>query len=237
MNNIFERFAPRWRQAVSIFANKIWVGDDDEKSEEEFEQKAVLFSRAYRHAMEAHYRAKRMDVYRGTLDGWVFEWIKKQNALKDTLKVIVQDKQDKLVKKEIELLKSTQDPQAMIDRLYKAKENETVYKVFSFKDNFKNLSEQYGEESAYDLGTGINERIIQNFSDKYFWNTQHDKKVRDTHRQLYKKIFLFADPPTTVDKYGKRHTGNPGSDYGCRCWADVAPEREKALRGYIVYER
>lgn len=237
MNNIFERFAPIWKNAVSIFAHKIWIGQEDEESETEFNRKAFYFSREYRHALESHYRNKKMNIYRGTLDAWVREWLRKQDALKETLKVISKEKQDKLVEKEIELLKKTKEPQAMIDRLYAAKENETVYKVFSFKENFKNLSEQYGDESAYDLGTGINERIIQHFSDKYFWMTQQDRRVRNTHEQLFKKIFLFSDPPTTIDKYGNRHTGNPGSDYGCRCWAEIAPEKEKALRHYVVKEK
>lgn len=236
MNDIFERLAPSWRHAVSLFARKIWIGQDDENTEEEYDQKAIFFSREYRAVLERYYRFQGMNVYRGTLDGWVWEWLRKQDALKETLKVVAQEKKDKLVSERIEIFKKMNDPQAMIDSLYEAKENETVYKVFPFKDNFKDKAEQYGDESAYDLGTGINERIIQNFSDRYFWNTQRDRKVRKTHMLLFGKIFLFADPPTTVDRYGRRHTGNPGSDYGCRCWADPAPEKEKALRKYIVYE-
>jgi uncharacterized protein with gpF-like domain len=48
---------------------------------------------------------------------------------------------------------------------------------------------------------------------------------------------MFADPPTTVTTAGRRHTGNPGTEWGCRCYAEIAPEREKALQNYIVYER
>jgi hypothetical protein len=236
MNDIFERFAPRWRTAVTRFSRALWYGVDDEKAVEDYNGSATYFSREYRHALEGHYRKKGMNVYKGTLDGWVWEWLKKQDALKETLKVIAQEKQNTLVEKEIERLKETRDPQAMIDKLYDAKENETVYRVFSFKDHMKDRAEQIGDDNAYDLGTGINERIIQNFSDKYFWRTQKDRRVRDTHRQLAGKIFLFADPPTTVDKYGRRFTGNPGTAYGCRCWSDIAQPEEKALRQYIVYE-
>jgi uncharacterized protein with gpF-like domain len=171
------------------------------------------------------------------LDGWVYEWLKKQNALKETLKVISEDKQTKLVQDEMERLRKTNDPQAMIDRLYDAKENETVYRVFSFGDNFKDKAEQIGDENAYELGTGINERIIQHFSDRYFWRDQRDRRVRNTHLQLSGKVFLFADPPTTIDRYGKKHTGNPGTDWGCRCWAEIAPEKEKARRNYTVIEK
>ena len=236
MNNIFEKFAPRWRNAVARFARNIWQGEDDQAAEWEYSKQAMLFSREYRHALESHYRQKKMNVYRGTLDGWITEWLRKQEALKDTLKVIAEDKKNKLVETEIEKLKDTKDTQKMLNRLYEAKENETVYKVFSFKDNFKDLSEQYGDENAYELGTGINERIIQHYSDRYFWNTQKDKRVRNTDQQLEGLCFLFADPPTCVSKYGKRETGNPGIKPGCRCWAEIAPEREKPLLHYVVYE-
>lgn len=215
MLDIFEKYAPRWRNAVSRFAHAIWIGKDDDAAELAYDRQAWRFSREYRHALEKYYESKGMNVYRGTIDGWVKEWRRKQDAMKDTLRVIAEDKKNKLYADEIKRLKKEKDPQAMIDRLFEAKENETVYKVFSFKDNFKDLSEQYGDENAYELGTGINERIIRQVSDRYFWRTQKDKRVRNTHTQLEDKCFLFTDPPTTIDKYGNRHTGNPGTDYGC----------------------
>lgn len=236
MTDIFEKFAPRWRSAVSRYARAIWHNGVTQKIDWAYNKSAVLFSREYRYALERHYERKGMRVYRGTLDGWVNEWLRKQDALKETLKVIADDKKNKLVEKEIEKLEKTEDPQKMINKLYDAKENETVYKVFSFKDNFKDLAEQQGDENAYDLGTGINERIIKTATDRYIWKTQKDKRVRNTHEQLQGKCFLFTDPPTTIDKYGNKHTGNPGSDFGCRCWAELAPEREKPLRGYVVHE-
>ncbi len=215
MNNIFERFAPRWRRAVARYARAIWYGEDDQEADDRYADQAGYFSREYRYALENYYRKKDMKLYRGTLDGIVYEWLKKQEALKQTLKVIAQEKQNKLVEKEIERLKDTKDAQAMIDKLYGAKENETVYKVFSFKDNLEDLAKQKGDENAFELGSGINERIIQHFSDRYFWRDQKDRRVRNTHIQLSGKVFLFADPPTTIDRYGKKHTGNPGTDWGC----------------------
>ena len=82
MNNIFEKFAPRWRNAVARFARNIWQGEDDQAAEWEYSKQAMLFSREYRHAHESHYRQKKMNVYRGTLDGWITEWLRKQEALK-----------------------------------------------------------------------------------------------------------------------------------------------------------
>jgi uncharacterized protein with gpF-like domain len=134
-------------------------------------------------------------------------------------------------------LKDTKDAQKVIDKIYGAKENEEVYKVFSFKDNFEAFSKQQGDEAAFELGTGMNEKIIKEYTDRYFWKTQKDKRVRNTHMQLENKCFLFSDPPTTIDKYGNKHTGNPGTDYGCRCWAESAPEREKPLRKHVVREK
>jgi hypothetical protein len=237
MIDIFEKYAPRWRSAVTQYARAIWTGKDDEESELVYDSRAVLFIREYRRALEKHYRDKGMNVYRGTIDGWVKEWLRKQEAMKDTLRVIAGEKKDKLYADEMERLKKEKDPQAMIDRLFDAKENEKVYKVFSFKDNFEAAAGQYGDDNAYDLGTGINERIIKHYTDRYFWRTQKDRVVRNTHEQLEGKCFLFTDPPTTIDKYGRRHTGNPGTDYGCRCFAEPAPEREKVLRHYIVRDK
>ena len=80
-------------------------------------------------------------------------------------------------------------------------------------------------------------RIIKHFSDRYFWRDQKGKRVRNTHRQLADKCFMFKYPPTTVDKYNNRHTGNPGTDWGCKCFAEIAPDREKVLQNYTVYEK
>lgn len=236
MLNIFEKFAPRWRNAVARYARYVWTGSVTQKVEETYDKQAAVFSREYRNAMEKHYADKGMRVYRGTLDGYVNEWLKKQQALKDTLKLVATEKQDKFVQDALRELKDTKDAQKVIDKIYGAKENEEVYKVFSFKDNFEKYARQQGDEAAYNLGTGMNEGIIKQYSDRYFWRTQKDKKVRPTHEMLQGKCFLFADPPTTIDKYGNRHTGNPGTDYGCRCWAERAPEKEKALTHYTVRE-
>jgi hypothetical protein len=238
MIDIFEKLAPRWRNAVSRYARTIWTDSTDQEAEWNYDNHALHFSREYRNALEKHYRQKGMNVYRGTLDGYITEWLRKQDALKDTLKVIANEKQTNLVEKALAELKDKKDAQKVIDKLYDAKENETVYKVFSFRENFEDLAKQRGEENAFELGSGINERIIQHFSDRYFWRTQKDKRVRNTHQQLEGKCFLFSDPPTTFTKYGKEEKGNPGAiSWGCRCMAEIAPEREKVLRNYIVHEK
>lgn len=239
MIDIFENISPQWQRAVRIYASSIWKKRDILKSRELFDKRALLFSRTYRLELEKYYKEKGMNVYRGTLDGKINEWLLRQQALADTLPQAIETRQTEIVQREIEKLRKDDSytSQQMLNKLYDAKENENVYKVFSFKDNYEKRSEQIGDENAYDLGTKINEGIIEQFSDRYYWRTQRDKRVRNTHRQLSNKCFLFSDPPTEVLKSGKRHTGNPGTAWGCRCFAEVAGKRAKPLRGYIVYER
>jgi len=239
MIDIFENIAPRWKNAVKAYAFSLWNKRDITKAQKAFNSKALLFSRSYRLALEKYYREKNIKVFSGTLDGKVNEWLQQQYALRDTIPQAIESRQNDLLQKEIERLKNNESytAQEALNKIYEAKENETVYKVFSFKDNFQKKSEQIGDENAYDLGMKINEGIITQFSDRYYWRKQKDRRVRNTHRQLADKCFLFADPPTEVSKSGKKHTGNPGTAWGCRCWAEMAGKRAKPLRGYIVYEK
>jgi|GEM_PF-7116926 len=45
----------------------------------------------------------------------------------------------------------------------------------------------------------------------YIWRTQGDEKVRGSHAANEGKVFSYANPPPT---------GNPGEEYGCRCFAE-----------------
>jgi hypothetical protein len=45
----------------------------------------------------------------------------------------------------------------------------------------------------------------------YIWHTQGDEKVRPSHAANDGKAFSQNDAPDT---------GNPGEDFGCRCWAE-----------------
>lgn len=47
-------------------------------------------------------------------------------------------------------------------------------------------------------------------SGQYVWRTQNDDKVRPSHRANDGHVFDWSAPPDT---------GNPGSEYGCRCQA------------------
>ena len=239
MIDVFEKYAPRWRRVVRQYALDVWGNKTTDKTRLDYDYHASIFARTYRHALELYYKDRSMNVYRGTLDGKMYEWLRNQQALRDTIGTAITTRQDELTAKEIERLRSDDSytAQKMLNKIYEAKDNENVYKVFSFADHFKDRAEQIGDDNAYELGTQINETVIKSYSDRYIWNTQRDKAVRYTHRKLQGKCFLFDDPPTTVTKSGKEHKGNPGSDWSCRCWAEIPLKPKKPLRGYIVHER
>lgn len=236
MIDIFQQLAPRWRSAVRAYAKAIWNNEDDADARDEFNSCARLFSKRYRRALESHYAEKGMKVYRGTLDGKVKEWLNVQYALRDSMKETVKDRQNVIVQREIERLQKQKDytAQEALNKIYDARENENVYKVFSFGEHYQDRAEQIGDENAYALGTIINEGIIKEFSDRYIWQTQRDGRVRKTHKKLQGKCFLFTDPPTEIFKNGTTHTGNPGTAWGCRCWAEMPLKPVKPLRGYRV---
>lgn len=50
---------------------------------------------------------------------------------------------------------------------------------------------------------------------RYIWRTSHDSRVRDRHKELDGREFLYSQPPVTDPATGTRN--NPGQDFGCRC--------------------
>ena len=50
---------------------------------------------------------------------------------------------------------------------------------------------------------------------EYKWSTSKDSRVRDRHKELDGKVFMWDSPPIMDD--GSRK--NPGEDFGCRCKA------------------
>jgi hypothetical protein len=239
MINVYKSYAQRWRRAVRMFTLDVWKNRDDEKSRNRYEDQAELFAKEFRSSLEKHYKSKGIQVYRGTIDGKVADWLERQYAMEDTLADLAKKRKDDLVADEIKKLKEDEerDVQESLDRIYALKDDEKVYKVFSFAQNFEGTADRHGDDEAYGLGREINESVLKDNSDRYFWRKQRDARVRKTHEMLADFCFLFDDPPTTIDKYGNTHTGNAGTDWGCRCWGDLAPPREKAKRNFIVREK
>jgi len=79
------------------------------------------------------------------------------------------------------------------------------YDLDEVKEIGKGLEKKYCKKS--DAETAENHTTTH-----YIWHTQEDSKVRSSHATNVGKVFAWDNPPTT---------GNPGEDYGCRCWAEA----------------
>lgn len=243
MTDIFKRLAPRWKRVVRKYALDIWKKRDDKKSEHYFVTQAELFARRYAYDLREYYENKEIKIYRGTIDGKVNDWLARQRATQQTLQVIAAGKKDKLVAEEFAKLQKAQgeDVQKMLNRMFAARQGESVYRVFSFSENFKDRAEQIGEETAFELGSDINNAVLGDIGDAYLWQNQGDARVRYVHDDAPKGlgglVFLFSDPPTTIDLYGNAHTGNCGTAWGCRCFAEKPPKGAKPKRHYTVREK
>lgn len=67
-------------------------------------------------------------------------------------------------------------------------------------------------ESYLRNGTPIRRSLKENHpTTHYIWRTKGDGKVRPSHALNDGQVFAWDNPPPT---------GNPGEDYGCRCWAE-----------------
>jgi hypothetical protein len=76
------------------------------------------------------------------------------------------------------------------------------------RDPYKEAFNHYlrtGQEPRYQLSE------TSKRGDLYIWRSLHDNKVRPEHKANDGKLFSASNPPST---------GNPGDDYGCRCFAD-----------------
>lgn len=55
--------------------------------------------------------------------------------------------------------------------------------------------------------------------ERYIWRTVEDVRVRPDHAKLDGKTFYWDKPPVIDKRTGRR--GNPGSDFQCRCYAEM----------------
>lgn len=60
---------------------------------------------------------------------------------------------------------------------------------------------------------------------QYIWHTQGDDKVRESHAANDGGIFSYDNPPST---------GNPGEDFGCRCWAEPFVNERTELKNALA---
>lgn len=242
MINVFEKFAPRYKRLVRRYALDVWKDRASKAHFNKFMQDAELFRRKYLRELEKHYRDEDIKIFPGTIQAKADQWLTDQGALAQSIRVIAQAKKSKLVTEEFDTLRKEQsaDVQKALDRIYLTKKDieagGEVYRVFSFAENLEAKAMQIGEESAFDLGREVNNAVFARNEEAFQWNTQNDKDVRWTHKRCHKKNFLFTDPPTTIDKYGKKHVGLCGTDWGCRCFASKKGPG-KIYRGFVADER
>lgn len=235
MINVFKKHAPEYQRLVRRFALETWKGKGDKR---DFFRKAELFKRKYENDLRAHYAEEGVKIYPRTIVEKANAWYHRQEATIETIETLALAKKENVTAELFEKLKGEKSAEAqkLINKIYLHPKDiaagAEVWKVYSFKDNLEDRAEQIGEQEAFDLGSDINHAVVQHIGDTYRWNTQHDLLVRWTHEQLDKKTFSYDDPPTTIDQYGRRHTGHCGTDWGCRCFE--TPSKEKPLLHFIV---
>lgn len=235
MVDVFKKFAPRYQRLVRRFALDIWKNRLTKKTELKFYEDVDRFKRQYEKALIQHYKDKEVRIHFGTIRAKADQWLSDQQNLVASIKVIARAKKDNLTQELFEKLAKDEsgEVQKMLNKVYlRPGDTAEVYKVFSFADSLEDKAEQLGDQSAFDLGQEINRVVVRGNSKNFKWKTQQDSHVRYTHRVLNNKTFSYADPPTTIDEYGNKHTGLPGSDWGCRCWEEDSDG--KPLKGFVV---
>lgn len=229
MIDIFERLAPAYGRTVRKLALDVWY---DRANVDEFFRKADFFRRKYESELAGYFKDSGFRFKPRRLKDLSRRWLQDQILIPKKLVAIADEKKGKL----LELQDIDAEQKAEVTRLLQGAQRPEgeVSPVVSFSQNLEALATQIGEDAAFDLGRDLNSDTVQQNSDVYRWNTQEDKAVRPTHRILSKKVFSYLSPPTTIDRYGRRHTGNCGTDWGCRCWE--TPADGKPLYNFVAKE-
>lgn len=230
MIDIFERLAPAYGRIVRKLALDTWY---ERANVDEFFRKADFFRRRYESELAGYFSDAGYRYNPRRIKDLSRRWLQDQILIPRKLVTLADMKKGKL----LELPKMNEDQRAEVLQLMQGAKIVTegkVSPVVSFADNLSARAVQIGEDAAFDLGRELNSDTVQQNSDVYRWNTQEDKQVRHTHRILARKRFSYLHPPTTIDKYGRKYTGNPGTDWGCRCWE--TPDSGKPLLNFIARE-
>lgn len=226
--DVFKRLAPTYSRILRKFALDVWYNRADRG---EFYDSAFRYKKRYENELMAHYREMgyRFDPHEIRAMG--DEWLKDQITIADKVRTVSDQKKDRLSE---ELDKLVEEKRREVGALLAgvAKPEGRVVSVVSFSHNFEAKALQMGEQAAFELGRDINHAIVEGIGDVYRWVTQEDTRVRKTHRKLNNKLFSYNDPPTTIDEYGHQHTGNPGTDWGCRCYE--VPAKGRPLSHYVA---
>jgi hypothetical protein len=226
--DIFKRLAPSYANIVRRLGIDVWY---DRADFDTFIDAAERFKRRYERELAEHYRKMNYPFRLSEIRDLADEWLADQVTIFGKVQEVADEKKNDLQNKLNESKDAKREEVSQL--IQEARRHEGgIARVVSFSDNLEKRSEQIGEDQAFELATKINHHVVEKLSGVYLWKTQEDNRVRKTHRKLANKIFAYDDPPTTIDKYGHTHTGNPGTDWGCRCWEEAA--KGKPLRGYIA---
>lgn len=240
MINVFKKHEPAYKRIVRRFAFDIWKNLPRDEVFKAFLNRAKSFKIKYEKDLIQYYQEKEIKIYRGTIREKANQWLENQVNIAESVEIIARAKKDKVKDELFQDFIKTGSPsvQELLNKIYlsesEQKKGGKVLKVFSFSDNLEDKAEQIGSQAAFDLGQEINNKVLSENYDAYDWNDQKDSKVRKTHKKMRKHTFLYSNPPTTIDKYGKRHTGHCGTDWGCRCYGSKPTGKPKI--NYIVIE-
>lgn len=228
MIDVFERLAPSYGRAVRKFAIDVWYGRAEVSN---LMLRANAFRLRYERELTAYFRENGIQYTRARVQDLSERWLADQILVARRIQEAVAVKKDKLL---LERMDEAQKEEVIRLLTVPARPEGRVSPVVSFQENFAARAIQIGEEQAFALGRDINSDAVQQNSSTYLWQTQEDRRVRPTHRKLGGKLFSWESPPTTIDRYGNRHTGNPGTDWGCRCWE--VPATGKPLLNFVARE-
>lgn len=231
MIDVFERLAPAYGRIVRKLALDVWY---DRANVGEFLHKADFFRRRYENQLTEFFKDRGYLYRPRRIRDLSRRWLSDQLLIPRKLETISALKKGKIIEDLSELSAEAKKEAIKLYQGARLPPEGRVSPVLSFSENLMARAVQLGEESAFALGRDINSDTVRLNSDVYRWCTQEDKAVRPTHRKLARKLFSVDDPPTTVDRYGHTHTGNPGTDWGCRCWEE--PAQGKPLSRFVAHE-
>lgn len=225
MIDVFERLAPSYGRVLRKYALDVWY---NRANPGDLLRKADYFKRRYELELFAYFRKMKYAYTPARVYELGNLWLADQVTTARKIEIIAKEKKTNL----LEEIAETQEKE--VRTLFEQLKNpsEGVSPVVSFSQNFQARAIQLGEQAAFELGREINHAVVSQNSEVYIWTSQGDVFVRPTHRKLAGKLFDYRHPPTTIDRYGHQHTGNPGTDWGCRCFEKAA--QGKPLIGYIA---
>lgn len=229
MINLFKKFTPSFQNIVKKYATDCWYGRESEK---DFIKKVSGFRKRFERELISFYRSRGLKVDAKEIENLSLQWQAEQLALAHSIKKDMRKKETKVIEEKKEEIKKEQIE--LYENAGKAKKKSFVPVISAITagkldSDFTKKSKQLGDESAFDLVSKINNKILIDNSDKgvFRWVTQGDNQVRPTHRKLDKKIFAWNNLPKIDDEEVE-----PGSQWGCRCYAEITTG--KPLKNYSI---